>query len=95
MPKTQIVIEIERGFVTAYAPDPSSLNVILLDWDGDSVDPAAHPLVELPGRGGSTTTFAVDVPVRPLGELAGSDTERAIDIACERGFLADEELIPC
>lgn len=89
MPRNQIVIDLESRIVSVYASEPDDLDVILVDWDSEGVDSRSPHMIELSRRDRLITAFVLNVPVRPLYELAGSDTERAIDIAEEQGALPE------
>ena len=89
MPTEQIVIDIEHGIVSVYASEPDRLDVVLVDWDGEGVDPRSPNMVSLPLGRRSYTAFVLEIPVEPLFELAGSNTEQAIEAACDNGVLRE------
>jgi hypothetical protein len=95
MPKTQIVIDLANRIVSVYATQPDELDVILVDWNSEAIDPRSPNRIEMARRGRLHTAFVLDLPVLPLYELAGSDTERAIETAEEQGALTNREVLPC
>jgi hypothetical protein len=95
MPKTEIVIDRENHIVSVFAAEPDRFHVIVVDWDSEGVH-RRSPNVARVCRGRRTeSAFVLDLPVQPLFELAGSDTERAIDIAEKQGALSNREVLPC
>ncbi len=96
MPKDQIVIDIERGIVSVYASAPERLEVSLVDWVSQGVDPRSPNMVQVQAGRHTLSAFIQDVPVETLSELAGGFTERAIELACEQGALVESQGgIPC
>jgi hypothetical protein len=90
MSRDQIVIDIEHGIVSVYASEPNCLDVILVDWDGEGVDFRSPNMVSIHRGRHTHTALVLDVPVEPINELAGSNTEQAIEAACECGVLRDQ-----
>jgi hypothetical protein len=88
MPKAEIVIDLENRIVGVYAAEPDDLNVILVDWDSEGVDPHSPNMIQFRRRGTTDSAFVLNTPVLPLRELAGSDTEQVIELAEEQGALA-------
>lgn len=95
MPKTQIVIDVEQGIVSVYAAEPDDFDVTLVDWDSEGLDPCSPNMVEVPCRGGLHSAFVMSGPVQPLSDLAGSETERAIELAEAQGALPESEAVLC
>jgi hypothetical protein len=95
MPKTQIVIDIDNRIVSVFAAQPDDLDVILVDWDSEGVDLRSPNMVQLRCGRQTNSALVLQVPVLPLYQLAGSDTERAIETAEEQGTLTNREVLPC
>jgi hypothetical protein len=95
MPRIEIVIDLENRIVGVYASQPDDLDVILVDWDNEGVDPRSLNMVDLPCRDGRRSVFVLSVPVLPLHELAGSASEQAIDIAEAQGALGERVGVIC
>lgn len=89
MPKAQIVINVQGGIVQDVFASLPDLDVIVVDWDGEGVDPRSPHMVEIATPYGSDKAFVVDFPVEPLSQLAGTEVEQAIDAAYASGVLDD------
>lgn len=95
MPKTEIVIDLENRIMSVYASQPDELNVVLVDWDGEGVDPRSPNMVNLRYGKQIYSAFVLQVPVLPLYQLAGSDTEDAIERAEIQGAFAESAGAAC
>jgi hypothetical protein len=82
------VIDVENRIVSVHAAQPHDLEVTLVDWDSEGADPRSPHFVQVRRDRHPDSALVVRMPVMPLGELAGSDTERAIDLAESQGALA-------
>jgi hypothetical protein len=95
MPKNEIVIDLDSRIVSVYAAQPEKLNVILVDWDSEGVDPRSPNMVRLRCGRQAYSAFVLGVPVLPLYQLAGSDTEDAIERAEQQGALTERAGAAC
>ena len=87
----QIVIHVEGGVVQGVYSDVPGFEPVVVDWDVADAQPDEPGIVSVLHPRGSFMTSVCPLPARPLRELAGSDTEAAIDAAVQAGLLPE----PC
>ena len=82
IPAPKIVLNISGGVLQdVFGSDPA-ITVALVDWDTEGSDPSENGIVEIPdGRGGTQLANVAECPVRPLEQLAGTETDAALKAA--------------
>jgi hypothetical protein len=81
-PAPKIVLNISGGVLQdVFSSDPA-ITLMLVDWDTEGCDSSDNGIVEIPdGRGGTQLADVAECPVRPLEQLAGTETEAALKAA--------------
>jgi hypothetical protein len=87
---TQIVLSVSGGCLQdVFSSDPD-VEVVLVDWDTEGRSADEDPIVEITADGKyPALAVVVDFPVAAIADLAGTDEERAIEAAIQRGILND------
>jgi hypothetical protein len=80
--RPKIVLNVSGGVLQdVFGSDPATA-VAVVDWDTEGCDSSEDGIVEVPnGQGGTQLAVVVKHPVYPLEELAGTETEAALQAA--------------
>ena len=85
----EVVLVVHGGVVQeAFCSEPNA-SFILVDWDtaGDPADDTDVVSLRLAAK--TRHVLVQPIAARPLHDLAGSETERAIEAAFEQGVLLE------
>lgn len=91
MDRREIVIHVQGGMVQGVYGEVPGIQAVVVDWDVADAQPDEPGIVRVLLPRGSSVAAVCPYAVRPLCELAGSDTEAAIKAAVEAGWLPE----PC
>ena len=89
MNQPQIVIHLNRGAIQKVFSSDRDAEIILVDWNVPCPARHAPNVVAVELRGRRVLSRVASLTPQPLHELAGSDLERAVEAAFERGILAE------
>ncbi len=90
MPRPLLVLNLSGGVIRQAFCALPGMQVLVVDWDIASAVPGEPGLVNVMVGHSCELACVTELAVDPLSQLAGSDTEAAIDAAYEQGVLCDE-----
>jgi hypothetical protein len=89
MPRPQLVINLSGGVIRDVFCSVPGIQVLVVDWDIAMSVPGEPGIVNVPVGSDFELACVTDLAIEPLAQLAGTDTEAAIDAAYEQGVLCD------
>ena len=82
MQPTRIILNVHGGTVQDVCCSDANAHVQIVDWDIEQSDPDAPGIVEVQAeQGRKQLTFVGGLLPNSLGDLAGTDVERALQAA--------------
>jgi hypothetical protein len=82
MSKLRVVLSMNGGLIQDAFSTDATIELIVVDWDTEDSDTELDELVEVADEhGGSNRAFVGMQPIRPFDQLAGTDTQAALNRA--------------